>query len=103
MMDEAWNEARHPELAKRSINSLIGLWAIDETFDFRCFSSAHEQDYPKDALKSTFHYKNGLIHDFVSKERLDSGGISNRPLHDICFCLEHMRVGSMLYALKQSS
>lgn len=49
-----------------------------------------------------FHYKNGLIHNFVSKERLDNGGVSNRPLHGLCMCLEHMRVRTMLYALKQS-
>ena len=102
LMEEAWEDTGHPELAKRAVNSLIGLWAIDENFDYRCFSSGHEQDSPKDALKSTFHYKNGLIHDFVLKEKLDSGGVSNRYLHDLCMCSEHVRVGSMLYALKQS-
>ena len=101
-MEEAWEESGHPELAKRAVNSLIGLWAIDENFDYRCFSSGHEQDSPKDALKSTFHYKNGLIHDFISKEKFNSGGVSNRYLHDLCMCKEHERVGSMLYALKQS-
>ena len=65
-------------------------------------SSGHEQDCPKDALTSTFHYKTGLIHDFVLKQKLDSGGVSNRYLHDLCMCSEHVRVGSMLYALKQS-
>ena len=69
------------------MNSLIGLWAIDENFDYRCFSSGHEQDSPKDAFKSTFHYKNGLIHDFILKERLESGGVSNRYLHDVCTIL----------------
>ena len=102
MMDEAWKEAGYPELAKQCINSLIGLWAVDENYDYRCFSSGHEQDSPKDALKSTFHFKNGLIHDFVTKEKLDSGGVSNRPLHDLAMCPAHMRVGCMLYALSRS-
>ena len=43
-----------------------------------------------------------MIHGFVTKEKLDSGGVSNRPLHDLAMCSEHVRVGSMLYALKQS-
>ena len=102
MIDEAWKEAGYPELAKQCINSLIGLWAVDENYDYRCLSSGHEQDAPKDALKSTFHYKNGLIHDFITKEKLDSGGLSNRPLHDLAMCSEHVRVGSMLYALRRS-
>ena len=101
-MEEALKEAGYPELAKRAVNSLIGLWAVDENYDYRCFSSGHEQDCPKDALKSTFHYKDGLIHDFVLKEKLDSGGVSNRYLHDLCMCSEHVRVGSMIFALKQS-
>ena len=101
-MEEAWEDAGHPELAKRAVNSLIGLWAIDENYDYRCFSSGHEQDCPKDALKSTFHFKDGLIHDFVLTEKLNSSGVSNRYLHDLCMCSEHVRIGSMLYALKQS-
>mgnify|MGYP001454115674 CR=1 FL=1 len=36
------------------------------------------------------------------KEKLDSGGVSNRYLHDLCMCSEHVRVGAMLYALKRS-
>ena len=51
---------------------------------------------------STFHFKDDLIHDFVTKEQLDSGGVSNRPLHDLAMCLEHMRVGCMSYALRSS-
>ena len=78
LIEDAWHEARHPELAKRAVNSLIGLWAIDESFDYRCFSFGHDQDCPTGAFKSTFHYKDGLIHDFISKEKLDSGGVSNR-------------------------
>ena len=101
-MEDAWKDTGHPELAKRAVNSLIGLWAIDENFDCRCFSSGHEQDSPKDAFKSTLHFKNGLIHDFALKEKLDSGGVSNRCLHYLCMCSEHVRVGSMLCALKQS-
>ena len=102
IMDAAWQEAGHAYLSKKSVNSLIGLWAIDESFDYRCFSSNHDADCPAGALKSTFHFENGSIMDFLVKERLDAGGISNRPLHDLCMCAEHVRVGTMLYALKRA-
>ena len=63
-MENAWREIGTPELAKRAVNSLIGLWAIDESFDYKCYSSRHEQDCPPEALKSTFHYEGGQIMDF---------------------------------------
>ena len=74
--------ARYPELAKLSINSLIDLWAIDESFEYKTYSSWHDDDCPPGALKSVFHYEGGQIQDFTLKEQLSSGGISNRPLID---------------------
>ena len=56
---------------------------------------------PPGALKSTFHYGAGTIHDFVTKEQLCNGGISNRPLHDLAMGQEHVRLGTALYALKR--
>ena len=32
-MEQAWKEIGKPELAKKAVNSLIGLWAIDEAWD----------------------------------------------------------------------
>ena len=91
-MDEAWKETGYPELAKRSIDSLIDLWAIDEKLDYRGFSSGHEQDRPNGAFKNTSHFKNWSIHVFMTKELLHSGEISNCPLHALAMCLEHGRV-----------
>ena len=101
-MEDAWQTTGHPELAKRAVNSLIGLWAIDANFSYRSLSSRREDDCPPGALKSTFHYEGGSIMDFVLKEPLESGGISNRPLHDMAMCQEHVRLGTALYALKRS-
>ena len=48
-----------------------------------------------------FHYEGGGINDFVLKEPLLTGGLSNRPLHDLAVAQEHVRLGTALYALKR--
>ena len=48
-----------------------------------------------------FHYNTGTIYDFVLKEQLCNGGISNRPLHDLAMGQQHVRLGTALYALKR--
>ena len=100
-MEEAWRAVGHGDLAKRSVNSLIGLWCLDQSFSYKCLSSTREDDAPPGALKSTFHYGTGIIHDFVLKEQLCNGGVSNRPLHDLAMGHEHVRLGTALYTLKR--
>ena len=100
-MEQAWQAVGHADLAKRSVNSLIGLWCLDETFSYRCLSSRREDDCPAGAMKSVFHYEGGSIYDFVQKEPLVSGGLSHRPLHDLAMAQEHVRVGRALYCLKR--
>jgi hypothetical protein len=98
MMEVAW-AARYQE-AKLSVNSLIGLWAIDEAAQYKHRSSAREDDSPGDCLKSTFHYKDGFVYDFVSTKILASNA-SCRPLHDLCMSTELVRVGQILLELKR--
>ena len=98
MMEEAWDGDR---LAKTSANSLIGLWCIDESFDYRLSSSTHDNDRPPGATMQTFDYGDGQIIDFVQRTPVVSSG-SYRALHDLCMCTEATRVGQMLYILKQS-
>ncbi len=97
-MEEAWDG---DPLAKLAVNSLIGLWAVDQHYSHSLRSSTHEADAPVGSLKQTFHYEGGQIYDFISSTRL-LGGSSCRPLHDLCMCTEHVRVGQALYELKQS-
>ena len=100
-MEEAWKAVGHGDLAKRSVNSLIGPWCLDENFSYRCFSSTREDDCPPGALKNAFHYGSGTIYDFVIKEQVSNGGVSSRPLHDLAMGQEHVRLGTALYALKR--
>ena len=44
-MEAAWGEDE--VLAKLAVNSLIGLWAIDECYSHKLRSSSYESDAPK--------------------------------------------------------
>ena len=48
---------------KRSINSVVGLWCIDETFTHKHVSSSDDRDAPPGSLKSVFHYDGGFTND----------------------------------------
>jgi hypothetical protein len=55
-------------------------------------------------MKQVFHYganREDIMYDFVTEERLMSN-TSTRPLHDLALCTEAVRVGQMLYCIKQS-
>ena len=96
IMEEAWGEMEH---GKRSINSIVGLWCIDERFVHKLISSNDERDAPEGSLKSTFHYEGGCVMDYLVSTRLVSSS-SCRPLHDLCMCTKAARVGQMIYCLK---
>ena len=98
-METAWGvDEVHAKLA---VNSLIGLWAIDECYSHKLRSSTYESDAPHGALKQTFHHEGGLVYDFITTTKL-IGNASCRPLHDLCMGTEALRVGQMLYTLKQA-
>jgi len=42
-MEEAWEGSVH---AKRAVNSLIGLWCLDEVYSHKVISSSHDGDCP---------------------------------------------------------
>ena len=88
-------------MAKLSVNSLIGLWAIDEATSLKTRTSTREDDRPKTdhCLTSIFEYEGGIVYDFTTRTRLISNA-SCRPLHDLCMCTEAARVGQMLLAIR---
>ncbi len=97
-MEPAWQGG---PLAKLAVNSLIGLWAIDAAYSHALRSSTYEEVAPAGSLKNTFHYEGGSTYDFITSTRL-LGSSTCRPLHDLCMCTEHVRIGQALYELKQS-
>jgi len=102
-MELAWGGVR--QLAKESVNSLIGLWCLDEAWTHLLRSSTHDGDCPEGALKRTFHWSeegtSGQIFVHITSTKLVSSS-SCRPLHDLCLGVEAVRVGQMIYALKNT-
>jgi hypothetical protein len=95
-MEKAWEHG----LGKQSINSMIGLWCLDESFSYKLFSSDHPDDAPPNALKKITYFPGGAITDYITKTQLTST-TSLRPLHDLAMCTEAVRVGQMLYILRK--
>ena len=90
-------------MAKLSVNSLVGLWAIDEASALKVRTSRQEDDAPLGGcLTSTFHFGDSYVYDFITRQKLVTNA-SCRPLHDLCMCTEAVRVGQMLLALKKAS
>ena len=98
-MESAWDGK---SLGKLAVNSLIGLWCLDDARSYKCRSSRHDADAPAGAIKHIFQYADGeRIFDFVTSESLVSN-TSCRPLHDLALCTEAVRVGQLLYVLRQA-
>ncbi len=96
-MEAAWPDGG---LAKQSVNSMIGLWCLDQAFSYKLHSSEHPGDCPPGALKRITQFEHGAVTDIIVKTRLHTT-TSMRPLHDLCMCTEAVRVGQMLYCLKR--
>jgi hypothetical protein len=98
-MEAAWEGS---PLAKLAVNSLIGLLSVDETRSYKLCSSRRNCDAPAGAVKQVFHFADGeKLYDFNTSDSLLSN-VSCRPLHDLALCSETVRVGQMLYCIKQS-
>jgi hypothetical protein len=96
-MEAAWGDTG---LGKKSINSMIGLFCIDECFNYRLLTSDHPGDIPPNCIKRLMHYPGGVCTDLIVKTRLKTT-TSMRPIHDLCMCTEAVRIGTAIYALKR--
>ena len=80
VMEAAWEGAVH---GKQSINSIVGLWCIDETFVYKHVSSSDDRDAPPGSLKCVFHHNGGFTKDYVTTTRL-IGSTSPPPARPVC-------------------
>jgi hypothetical protein len=88
-------------LAKLAVNSLVGLLSVDETKSSKLHSSRRDADALAGAVKQVFHCADDeTIYDFITSDVLLSN-VSCRPLHDLALCSEAVRVGQMLYCIRQ--
>ncbi len=73
-MEKAWDNG----LGKQAVNSMIGLWCLDESFAYKLMSSEHSGDAPLNALKRIVHHPGGTVTDYITKTKLLSS-TSHRP------------------------
>ena len=102
-MEAAWDD---DALRKLSVNAMIGLWCIPSDTAFFLRSSFCEDDLkavsPGQALKIRTEFAEGrAIHDYVFQTSLISGGLSMRPLHDLCIQQEAVRVAQMIAIIQK--
>ena len=100
-MEESWPD-ECKDLAKKSINSLIGLMMIEEASLWQVKSVLHEGEvkYMDWSVRTTTEYAHGEVTDVYYETRLDSGYRSMRPIHDICMHTELTRLAMAVHALR---
>ena len=97
IMSQAWGDH---ENSKRCINAMIGLWYEKPDYTFGVRTTSEECD----ALMDKFFCKNNIgdgYWDYVYKTQLLSGGVTMRPFHDWCMCLEHTRMAQALDLIRE--
>jgi energy-coupling factor transporter ATP-binding protein EcfA2 len=93
-MEAAWGGVDGGQvLAKNSINSMIGTFDIREDAAWFLRSSRSEDDLKPlsnghSCLKIRTDYGNATVFDYIFKTRLECGGASFRPIHDIALHTE---------------
>jgi hypothetical protein len=102
-MEEAWpdTELGH-DLRKVSINSLIGLMAI-ESNSLWCVKSTLQDESEfmgKYKLKTVTTYNDAEVIDYYFQTKLESGYRSLRPIHDVCLHTETTRLAQALHIIK---
>ena len=97
VMEEAWGE--QVDLAKESVNMMIGLWAKDETHVYHVKSSGDPTDGLGAWARRYVAFEGGCINDYVFANPLLSNK-SMRPIHDQIMATEHTRLAQLLFCVQ---
>jgi hypothetical protein len=97
VMEEAWGDQQ--DLAKLSINQMIGLWASDATQLFHVKTSSDPCDGFGAFAKRFVEWEGGQTYDYIFASDL-LVNTSMRPIHDQIMCTEHTRLAQLLFCLK---
>jgi Cdc6-like AAA superfamily ATPase len=96
-MEEAWGG--HEDLAKLSVNQMIGLWATDATQVYHVKTSKDPVDGLGAWAKRYVEFEGGYVTDYIFASSLLTN-TSMRPIHDQIMCTEHTRLAQLLFCLK---
>ena len=100
-MEQAW--CGDGDLAKQSINCMIGLWATDEHFVYSCKTSRHPEDgVGSHAKRNVVLSNNDRLFDFIYQTKLLSN-CSFEPVHDQIMHTEHTLVAQLVYCVRALS
>jgi hypothetical protein len=94
-MEDAWDDV---DLAKLSINQMIGLWATSEDRVYHVKTSNDPCDGIGAWAKRFVTYEGGQTYDFIYSTQVMSNK-SMRPVHDHIMATEHVRIAQLLFAL----
>ena len=95
IMEQAWHDI---DLAKLSINQMIGLWATSEDQIYHVKTSNDPCDGIGAWAKRFVTFEGGQIYDFIYSTQVMSNK-SMRPIHDHIMATEHVRIAQLLFAL----
>ena len=101
-MENAWPDSEvGRELAKRSINSLIGIMSIEQSSLWMVKSCLQDESQFMNgwSCKSTTEFKGGQVTDVYFQTVLESHR-SMRPIHDICLHTELTRLAMAIQIIK---
>ena len=96
-MEAAWDDQH---LAKLSVNSMIGLWAIRNSESLSCISSNDMTDGVGRRRLRKFGYGHGKI---MNDHIFENGLLDNasmRPIHDQILHTEYLRVAQLVHAIR---
>ncbi|CAE8607610.1 unnamed protein product, partial [Polarella glacialis] len=98
LMEEAWGSEK--DLAKFSVNSMVGLWATTPSCVYSVVTSNSAADAEGAMLKRIVEYGDGLVtHDHIKATKLIQNS-SMRPIHDLIMAVESSRMAQLVFVLK---
>ena len=98
-MEEAWSEeARELGLPKRSVNCMVGLWAINESSEALSVVSGGIADGAGHWAKQEFSFDETVVHDWIHRVSLLDNS-SMRPIHDFVMSTEHVAMANLRFVL----
>ena len=97
-MEDAWNG--DVDMAKHSINCMIGLWATDHDYCYTCKTSRNLSDRRGSHNSTPVYYGNGeCIYDFIFRTRIMSNS-SYRPVHDQIMHTEAVHMARLVHCVR---
>jgi hypothetical protein len=96
IMENAWGE--DVDMAKFSINSMLGLWSTDAQCVYHVKTSTDPADGHGAWAKRLVTWEGGETFDFIFARKVITNA-TMRPIHDVIMATEHVRVAQVLFCL----